>query len=333
MIELERVSKRFATSAKGSDGWIHALSEVSFGIAGAEFFTLLGPSGCGKTTLLRLIGGFDTPSSGAIKLDGVDVAPLPPHRRPINTVFQSYALFPHLTIAQNIAFGLERLKWSAAEIRDRVDAMLALVRLEGFEGRRATQLSGGQQQRVALARALAPKPKVLLLDEPLSALDLKLRKGMQIELKRLQRETGITFVLVTHDQEEALAMSDRIAVMSSGAVLQIGTPAEIYDDPNCRFVADFVGEANLIPGALLGRSSGCVISVRPETILVVPNGQARLVGAIEAATFVGPDTLYDIRLDGETAIRMRLRGDRGTHAVGSTLALGWSDGAERELSR
>ncbi|HTR83996.1 MAG TPA: ATP-binding cassette domain-containing protein, partial [Reyranella sp.] len=221
MIELTGVSKSFTTKDVGT---VAALKEVSLRIDGNEFFTLLGPSGCGKTTLLRLIGGFEMPSTGAIRIDDLDVAALPPQKRPVNTVFQSYALFPHMTVAGNVAFGLEMCGWKKADIDARVKEALALVRLDGFATRKPTQLSGGQQQRVALARALAPKPKVLLLDEPLSALDLKLRKEMQTELKRLQRETGITFVLVTHDQEEALAMSDRIAVMRDGLVLQVGTP-------------------------------------------------------------------------------------------------------------
>ena len=250
MIDVQGVSKSFL--AKGSTP-VHALKSVSVAIRDNEFFTLLGPSGCGKTTLLRLIAGFEAPTAGRIRIGAQDVAALPPQKRPVNTVFQSYALFPHLNVAENVAFGLQMRQWPASEIAGRVAETLAMVRLDGFAGRRPAQLSGGQQQRVALARALAPKPSVLLLDEPLSALDLKLRKEMQSELKRLQQETGITFVLVTHDQEEALAMSDRIAVMRDGHILQIGRPKDIYDNPSCRFVADFIGEANLIPGASLGR--------------------------------------------------------------------------------
>ncbi len=207
------MSKSFASKDIGT---VHALKSVDLSIGGTEFFTLLGPSGCGKTTLLRLIGGFETPSTGMIRIDGADVAALPPQKRPVNTVFQSYALFPHMTVGDNVAFGLRMLGRPAQEVASQVAAALEMVRLGGFAERRPAQLSGGQQQRVALARALAPQPRVLLLDEPLSALDLKLRKEMQGELKRLQRETGITFVLVTHDQEEALAMSDRIAVMHDG---------------------------------------------------------------------------------------------------------------------
>ena len=221
-----------------------------------EFFTLLGPSGCGKTTLLRLLAGFEHPTAGTILLDGKHLVDDPPNKRPVNTVFQSYALFPHMTIEQNVAFGLERKGLRGAAVKERVSAMLRLVRLEALAQRRPDQLSGGQQQRVALARALAPQPRLLLLDEPLSALDLKLRRGMQVELKRIQRETGITFVLVTHDQEEALSMSDRIAVMNQGRVLQLGRPDDIYERPVSRFVADFIGEANVLPGVSRGAARG-----------------------------------------------------------------------------
>jgi spermidine/putrescine transport system ATP-binding protein len=232
-IEAKHVVKAFGQG----DTAVRALDDVSVEIREGEFFTLLGPSGCGKTTLLRLIAGFEMPTDGVILLDGQDITYLPPNKRPVNTVFQSYALFPHLTVAQNISFGLEMLGRPAAEVKSRTAEMLALVKLEAMANRKTSQLSGGQQQRVALARALAPQPKVLLLDEPLSALDLKLRQAMQIELKRLQVETGITFVFVTHDQEEALTMSDRIGVMSNGKLQQVGTaegdlhPAE---EPLCR---------------------------------------------------------------------------------------------------
>jgi spermidine/putrescine transport system ATP-binding protein len=212
---------------------------------------LLGPSGCGKTTLLRLIAGFEQPTAGEILLEGESIAGTPPFRRPVNTVFQSYALFPHMTVAQNVGFGLEMLGQDRKMIAATVERTLALVKLDGMAGRKPAQLSGGQQQRVALARALANRPKVLLLDEPLSALDLKLRKEMQIELKRLQGETGITFVFVTHDQEEALTMSDRVAVMSAGKILQIGSPSEIYEKPTRRFVADFIGETNFLEAEVL----------------------------------------------------------------------------------
>jgi spermidine/putrescine transport system ATP-binding protein len=234
-VSVRALSKTFGQG----DYAITALDSVEVDILENEFFTLLGPSGCGKTTLLRLIAGFELPTEGSISLQGEGITDKPPHRRPVNTVFQSYALFPHMTVAENIGFGLRMLGKPTAEIKQTTERMLALVQLEAMAGRRTDQLSGGQQQRVALARALAPAPKVLLLDEPLAALDLKLRKNMQLELKSLQAETGITFVFVTHDQEEALTMSDRIAVMKSGKILQIGTPRDIYDHPTHRFVADF----------------------------------------------------------------------------------------------
>src|SRR5688572_14584894 len=242
-VEAKGVTKVFGA---GQDA-VRALDGVSVTIRGNEFFTLLGPSGCGKTTLLRLIAGFDYPTEGQILLYGKDIAMLPPFRRPINTVFQSYALFPHKSVAENVGFGLKMQRRPKAEIDARVTEMLQLVRLEELRDRRTSQISGGQQQRVALARALAPSPKLLLLDEPLSALDYKLRKEMQVELKRMQHETGITFIFVTHDQEEALTMSDRIAVMSKGRVLQVGAPRDIYTRPADRFVAGFIGETNFMP--------------------------------------------------------------------------------------
>jgi len=333
MIDVQDVSKSFL--AKGSSP-VHALKTVSVAIRDNEFFTLLGPSGCGKTTLLRLIAGFEAPTTGRIRIGDIDVAALPPQKRPVNTVFQSYALFPHLNVAENVAFGLQMRQWPAAEIDSRVAETLAMVRLEGFARRRPAQLSGGQQQRVALARALAPKPSVLLLDEPLSALDLKLRKEMQNELKRLQQETGITFVLVTHDQEEALAMSDRIAVMRDGLILQIGRPKDIYDNPSCRFVADFIGEANLIPGESLGRDPALTVTVRPERILMGPAGLggagARIWGKISAVTFLGLDTLYEVRIAGEVRVRVRRRESEEGFQRGDPVALDWPATAERELS-
>ena len=249
MVEVLAVEARNAVKEFGTGPTaVRALDDVSIGIRKGEFFTLLGPSGCGKTTLLRLIAGFEMPTGGTILLDGQDITYLPPNKRPVNTVFQSYALFPHLSVADNIGFGLVMQGRPRAEVKATVARMLALVKLEELAGRKIGQLSGGQQQRVALARALAPAPKVLLLDEPLSALDLKLRKEMQIELKRLQTETGITFVFVTHDQEEALTMSDRVGVMSAGKLQQVGSPKEIYTRPVNRFVASFIGETNFLAG-------------------------------------------------------------------------------------
>jgi spermidine/putrescine transport system ATP-binding protein len=327
LIEVVQVEKTFGDPATGHK----ALEAINVAIEEKEFFTLLGPSGCGKTTLLRMIAGFEHPTTGEIRLRGEDVANLPPRARPVNMVFQNYALFPHLTVAQNVAFGLEMLKWKKADITSRVDETLALVKLGSFRNRKPAQLSGGQQQRVALARALAPRPQVLLLDEPLSALDLKLRKEMQFELKRLQRETGITFVLVTHDQEEALAMSDRLAVMNTGRIQQIGTPEEIYDDPANQFVADFIGEANLIPGSALGRNTAVVIAVRPERIaLATPETPARLRGVVEAATFLGSDTLMEVAVP-SGRIRARIRG-AARMAPGTEVGLTWPPDAERELA-
>lgn len=300
---------------------VNALDDVSVEIRQGEFFTLLGPSGCGKTTLLRCIAGFETPTSGAILLDGIDITDLPPNKRPVNTVFQSYALFPHLTVSQNIAFSLQMLGKSKAEVTETVARMLALVKLDDFADRRPQQLSGGQQQRVALARALAPAPRVLLLDEPLSALDLKLRKEMQSELKRLQSETGITFVFVTHDQEEALTMSDRIGVMSAGKLLQVGPPREIYDHPANRFVADFIGETNFLTGTVdkgaVRLSSGDVlaapvdghagqvtIALRPEHVGIVPADTAGAMRAtITDMIYFGTDTHYHLALaDGSQVV-------------------------------
>jgi spermidine/putrescine transport system ATP-binding protein len=333
MIDIGGVSKSFTTKAAGL---VTALASVSLRILDKEFFTLLGPSGCGKTTLLRLIGGFEAPTSGSIRIGDLDAAALPPQGRPVNTVFQSYALFPHMTVAENVAFGLEMLRVPRPEIDNRVREALALVKLESFASRSPRQLSGGQQQRVALARALAPRPKVLLLDEPLSALDLKLRKEMQGELKRLQRETGITFVLVTHDQEEALAMSDRIAVMSAGHLLQVGEPREIYDNPANRFVADFIGESNVLPGALLGRSPEIMISVRPERISIVPaanDNLGRAQGRIESVTFLGLDTLYEVSLADNVRLRSRRRDAHPSLATGAAVVVDWPDDVERPLAK
>jgi spermidine/putrescine transport system ATP-binding protein len=250
MVDLRGVTKRF--------GSFTAVNDVSLQIASGEFLTLLGPSGCGKTTLLRLIAGFDTPTEGSVWIGDMDVTHLPPYRRPVNQVFQSYALFPHLTVAENVGFGLRMQHIDKAEAAARVTEALALVSLTGLDARKPHQLSGGQRQRVALARALVCRPKVLLLDEPLSALDAKLRRSMQLELKRLQRQLGITFVFVTHDQEEALTMSDRIAIVNGGRIEQLGTAHEIYHRPATRFAADFVGQANLLEAELILQDADCV---------------------------------------------------------------------------
>jgi len=246
IIDIRNVSMRFDDTL--------VLDDISLSIANGEFLTFLGPSGCGKTTLLRLLAGFESPTSGDIFINGQRMNDVPPHRREVNTVFQSYALFPHMTVFENVAFGLRRKKLPASEIKGRVAEMLALVKLEGLGGRRPAQLSGGQQQRVALARAVVNRPLVLLLDEPLSALDFKLRTQMQMELKHLQRRLGITFVFVTHDQAEAFAMSDRVAVMSSGHITQRGTPQEIYENPQNLFVASFVGEINILDAVITGHA-------------------------------------------------------------------------------
>ena len=306
MVELRNVTKRF--------GAYEALKEASFEIRAGEFMTFLGPSGCGKTTCLRLISGFDTPTSGQIFLDGKDLTFEPPYRRDVNQVFQNYALFPHLTIYENIAFGLRMKKVPAAQIRERVDRVVKMTSLEDFTTRKPAQLSGGQRQRVALARAIVCEPKVLLLDEPLSALDAKLRTQMRVELKQLQKKLGITFIFVTHDQEEALTMSDRVAVLNAGRVEQIGTVNEIYYKPATRFVASFIGESNIVEAEIL-RSEGeflhcrleggleldvrtpnppahsqILLSLRPEKIRLTrenPGGRNSFPGTIEMEIFKG----------------------------------------------
>ena len=302
------------------------LNNINLYINDKEFLTLLGPSGCGKTTTLRMIGGFATPTSGDVLFDGVRINDVPPHQRQINTVFQKYALFPHLNVFENIAFGLrmqrrpdpaapgKKVKIPEEEIRERVLEMLEIISLKGFENRRPDALSGGQQQRVAIARALVNRPKVLLLDEPLGALDLKLRKDMQIELKRIQQQVGITFIYVTHDQEEALTMSDTIVVMDKGSIQQIGTPEDIYNEPKNAFVADFIGESNIIDGVMVqdhlvqmyGRQFPCLdggfepnepvdVVIRPEDIDIVPVEQGQLTGTVTSVTFKGMQ--YDIIVD------------------------------------
>ena len=290
------------------------LDNINLYINDSEFLTLLGPSGCGKTTTLRIIGGFTTPTSGDVTFDGVRINDVPPHKRQINTVFQKYALFPHLDVFENIAFGLRIAKVPEEEIRQRVTEMLEVVSLKGFDRRRIDQLSGGQQQRVAIARALVNRPKVLLLDEPLGALDLRLRKDMQNELKNIQHKTGITFIYVTHDQEEALSMSDTVVVMENGKIQQIGTPTDIYNEPKNAFVADFIGESNIVDGVMLedfkakfsGHVFDCLdkgfaanepvdVVVRPEDVDVVPLDRAMLSGTVTSVTFKGVH--YEIIVD------------------------------------
>jgi spermidine/putrescine transport system ATP-binding protein len=317
-VTLEGVSKRF--------GPVEAVRELTLDVREGEFFSLLGPSGCGKTTTLRLIAGFEEPTTGRILLGGKDVTQTPPHKRSVNTVFQSYALFPHLNVHDNVAFGLRFRNASKAERRRRVAETLALVQLEGMEKRRPSQLSGGQQQRVALARALVLEPAVLLLDEPLGALDAKLRRALQLELKAIQRAVGITFVYVTHDQEEALTMSDRMAVMSEGLVQQLGTPKEVYEEPATAFVADFLGVSNLMNaraaggglvrfgGAELvagrgdhGTSGDVRLTIRPERVRLEPpdsEGQNRLQGVVERVVYLGPITQVVIRLAGGGTVQM-----------------------------
>ncbi|MBP3434951.1 MAG: ABC transporter ATP-binding protein [Clostridia bacterium] len=298
-----------------SDGE-QVLSGLDLNISDGEFVTLLGPSGCGKTTTLRIIGGFVTPDSGSVFFDGKDMAKLPPYKRPVNTIFQRYALFPHLNVQDNVAFGMRVQGKKKTEIRETVDRMLKLVNLVGFNERRIDTLSGGQQQRVAIARALANNPRVLLLDEPLAALDLKLRKDMQAELKNIQKSLGITFIYVTHDQEEALSMSDTVVVMDAGRIQQIGTPQDIYNEPKNAFVADFIGESNILDGIMhedylvefFGRKFPCLdtgfdkdepvdVVIRPEDIDIVPANQGHLTGTVTAVTFKGVhfETIVDFK--------------------------------------
>ncbi len=320
-VRLDRVTKRF--------GDMTAVDNLVLDIARGEFFSMLGPSGCGKTTTLRMIGGFEEPTAGVIYLGGSDVTGLPPYRREINTVFQSYALFPHLTVAETWRSGCSAGRWRKADVETRVKEALQLVDLPGFEKRKPRQLSGGQQQRVALARALVNRPKVLLLDEPLGALDLKLRKQMQLELKRIQSEVGITFVYVTHDQEEAMTMSDHLAVMRHGKIEQIGSPAEVYERPATEFVAGFLGASNLLDGAVVGHEDGMTklrvqdgsivtlptpssmtddrslrVGVRPEKIRLqpgnepVPDGWNGVGGTARISTFIGVSHQYAVEVPG-----------------------------------
>jgi spermidine/putrescine transport system ATP-binding protein len=352
-VELRSVTKRFDQMA--------AVDDLDLQLAQGEFFTLLGPSGCGKTTTLRMIAGFERPTSGEVRIEGEDVAQLPPHKRPTNTVFQSYALFPHLSVEANVAFGLKRKKVAKDEIAERVKAELERVGLAAEANRRPSQLSGGMQQRVALARALVNLPKVLLLDEPLGALDLKLRKELQVELKRIQRDVGITFVYVTHDQEEALTMSDRIAVMNRGRVEQIATPEEVYNRPATTFVAGFIGVSNLMPATVTGSqevkldegstiaaptdgfSSGdrCHAVVRPEKLRVetasgngngtssaAQDGLPRVEGVVTSSLYLG--TATQIAVDLGEGVRMTVLVPNADEAErqqlpggGARVALSW----------
>ena len=312
-IKLDSVTKTF-------DGRVRAVDGVTLDIAAGEFFSLLGPSGCGKTTSLRMIAGFEHPDSGRVHVAGRDITDLPVHKRDMGMVFQSYALFPHRTVAENVAFGLRMRDVPKADIDRRVAAALSQVALTGLEDRRPAQLSGGQQQRVALARALVIEPPVLLCDEPLGALDRKLRQQMQFELKELQRRLGVTLVFVTHDQEEALAMSDRIAVMNQGRVEQVGAPTEIYERPRTRFVADFIGEINLL------EEGGRARALRPEKIRLVAEG-ARVSGTVETANFLGGSTLLRVAAaDGRSLlVRETHAGERASRKPGDAVGLAWND--------
>jgi spermidine/putrescine transport system ATP-binding protein len=327
-VELSDLVKRFDD--------VTAVDGISVDIPAGEFFSLLGPSGCGKTTTLRMIAGFERPDAGRILLDGRDMAQTPPHKRPVNTVFQSYALFPHLNVADNVAFGLRFQGVGKAEARDRVASALDLVRLRGFEERRPSQLSGGQQQRVALARALVLNPSVLLLDEPLGSLDAKLRKALQIELKAIQERVGITFVYVTHDQEEALTMSDRIAVMSEGHIEQVGPPRDVYEDPETDYVADFLGVSNLMHARGMGGGRVAIgdvtlearrgdvdatddvrLVIRPERVRVEDRGAEgpnRVPGMVERTVFLGPTVQVMVTLVGGQSLQA-IEPNRGQDAA------------------
>lgn len=364
-VELRNVSKRFPGP---SGDTVTAVNSVSMEIRDGEFFSMLGPSGCGKTTTLRMIAGFELPTEGEIVIHGKPMGKTPPFQRPVNTVFQSYALFPHMTIGENVAFGLQMKGINRAEIDQRVKEALEMVRLPGYEQRRPRQLSGGQQQRIALARALVNRPEVLLLDEPLGALDQKLRKEMQIELKKLQREVGITFIFVTHDQEEALTMSDRIAVMSHGVVLQCASAAEIYERPNCKFVADFMGESCFLDGKIIQQSgneakvelsgnltvraqlenqlangTAVTVAIRPEKIDFYTATSNRIGsdpnlfdGRVTSVVYIGTDTQYGVQLTGGQQIRVRMQNDMpGSKPVaseGDAVQIGFSVDAARILT-
>ncbi len=331
---------RFA-DVRRSFGDVRAIDGVSFEIADGEFFSLLGPSGSGKTTCLRLIAGFEQPDAGRIAIHGIDVAGVPPYQRNVNTVFQDYALFPHMSVGENVEYGLMIRKVPPAERRVRSDETLDLVKLAGMRGRKPSQLSGGQRQRVALARALINQPRVLLLDEPLGALDLKLREQMQVELKALQRQVGITFVYVTHDQGEALAMSDRLAVFNHGRIEQIGAPAAIYENPATAFVAGFVGVSNVCDGELARRLTGSTeaFSIRPEKIRimdgVVPEGWAQAAGVMQSVVYLGSATRYTVALDegGQLSVLQQNADDaEAGPAAGGRVRLAWQRRHEKPLS-
>jgi spermidine/putrescine transport system ATP-binding protein len=343
-IRLSGISKLF--------GDVRAVDDISLEIRSGEFFSLLGPSGCGKTTTLRMIGGFELPTTGTIELRGVDVTMAPPDKRPVNMVFQSYALFPHLNVHDNIAFGLRRHKVKEDEVKSRVAEALELVHLGEYGRRKPNELSGGQQQRVALARALVNRPQVLLLDEPLGALDLKLRKNLQLELKRIQVEVGITFVYVTHDQEEALTMSDRIAVMHRGKVEQLGLPEELYDHPKTRFVADFMGTTNLLKGSVESIDAGVAavrlvggdrcwaaasdgigpgytieISIRPEAVTIGgpgTGGPGAIQGRIEQSAFLGAGVQYLVRSQGGSLVSVIATKSGRRFVAGDDVEIGWA---------
>jgi ABC-type Fe3+/spermidine/putrescine transport system ATPase subunit len=330
-VRLERLSKSF-------DGSKRAVDNVDLTIDAGEFFALLGPSGCGKTTTLRMIAGFETPDEGRIHVGGADMTEVPVHRRNLGMIFQSYALFPHRTVAENVAFGLRMRGLPRRDIADAVARALKQVALAGYEARRPAQLSGGEQQRVALARALVVRPPVLLCDEPLGALDRKLRQSMQFELKQLQKDLGVTLVFVTHDQEEAMAMADRIAVMNAGRIEQAGTPAEIYGRPRTRFVADFIGEINLFAGAWRdgafyltsgaalpaegrGRVGPGTIAVRPERMRFVAAGEAVFSGTIESANYLGGHVLYRVAA---ADAKLLVRETGALRPVGAAVGVTWS---------
>ncbi len=349
-VDVQNVTKRYGTTA--------ALANLTLQIRDNEFFTLLGPSGCGKTTLLRSIAGFENISEGTISLFGESLAGLPPNKRPINTVFQHYALFPHMSVTDNVLFGLLRQRVPDADARKRVGEVLDMVQLSALAERMPSQLSGGQQQRVALARALAPRPRVLLLDEPLSALDLKLRQEVRIELQQIQYNTGITFIFVTHDQEEAITMSDRIAVISEGELQQVGAPRDIYESPSNRFVADFIGETNLIDvtvNSVNGDTAMCTLadgtaiqcksagdattgaghlSVRPERLTLTASDTGDLSGTVKRLTYLGTDMRITIELNDGTTLTARMQNTDDTTLPdrGDRVGLQIEPGAARLLT-